>query len=212
MPGRRKRNLIVFLLGLATAWSWFVQSALADGTEVIVTSEFTTVDVGSFAASLSLKTETGCGGDLDYGAFDVDAVGSASGVTPVSLAFCVHYEDTGAERDAFSVQLKIDSFELDSEPAFDGAQVAHFQIPNRYLILTSVGDVTGGATDTLRADRSDLNMSFSGATSGLRIAAADPGPGVISAEQEIELTLNIPAGVFPGVYTSTITVETVTGP
>lgn len=216
MPRRRPVRLVGYMLGLLITLQWFVVPASADTSEIVVTGGFSTTDVGSFSVSLTKKTTNGCGGDLDYGGFDVDAVGLASGVTPAPVVFCVDYADTQVARDAFSVQMKISSFELSFVPEFEGSDEVHFQIPNRYMVLTSVGDVTGGSEEngvgTLSADSSEETLNFAGESTARRIANAAAGSGVISAQQEIGLTLNIPAGVYPGVYTSTIIVETVTAP
>jgi len=203
-------------MALSMALLWPAPSTSADTSEIVVTGEFATNDVGMFGVSLSIKTASGCGGALEFGAFAVDAIGTMNGATAVAVEFCVDYVDTAVHRDAFAVQIKIDDFILSEIPSFEGSAEANFQIPNRYLTLTSVGDITGGSSGpgigALSADQSDESLGFSGATAGRRIAQAAPGSGVDSAKQEIELTLSIPAGVYPGTYTSTILVETVTAP
>lgn len=182
---------------------------------------FSTADDGVFSVTLSPMPPEGCdssiAGNLAFGPYVVDAKGARDGVTPVSLKLCVAYTDTQRMRGPFVVQLRIPSFELpiDQRPTFDGADSAHFQIPNRYLVLTNVDAITGGSTSpgtgALAESSEAVGETF--ANDGpLPIAHADAGSGVISAKQEIEMTLNIPAGVFPGTYTTTITVETVTAP
>lgn len=203
-------------LGIALS---FVTAGLADGT-VSVTGGFSTTEAGVFTVSLIAKPASGCqgaqDGSQDFGSFVVDAIGQQDGVAPEPISLCVLYTDTKADRGPFTVQLSIDSFELkaDQTPTFEGADQAHFQIPNRYLVLSTVGRVTGGNTDqgvgVVSDVQADAGHDFS--SGPLQIAAVAAGTGTVSSVQELGMTLNVPAGVYPGEYDSTITVETYTGP
>ncbi len=207
------------LLGSPITTVSLVNSVAAAST-VTVTGGFSTTDAGVFTVGLWAKPDSGCGvapsDPAGFGPFDVDAVGESDGVTSRPLNLCVNYTDTQAERGPFTVQLKIDSFELkaDQVPTFDGADEAHFQIPNRYLELSTVGSITGESSDpgvgAMTAVTADQGQNFSDGP--LAIASVAAGTGSGSPQQDLTMTLNIPAGVYPGEYDSTITVETYTGP
>jgi hypothetical protein len=207
----RSRFRLPFALVLCVAFAmsgWI--GALAESTEVVITGGVSTTDAGEFGIELRRKGETGCGGDLAFDGIEIDAVGGANGLTTVELAVCVAYQDTRVDRGAFTVLIRVSDFELRDAPGFEGAETAHFQIPSRYLSLTEVGAVSGGVTGDgvgeIAADPSDESSTFEGGAT-LRIAAAAAGSGFFNAEQELILTLAVPAGVYPGDYLATITVE-----
>lgn len=213
------RRAAACLLALLIAATCLAGGARAE-TTTVVTGGFTTTDAGAFTASIAAKPSSGgceaaAPGEPSFGAFVVDAVGEGNGVVPRPIDLCLSYTDTQAERGSFTVQIKIDSFELRTGqiPTFEGADQAHFQIPNRYLVLTTVGAVTPTGTPpanrgTLTAVAADQGRTFD--QGPLQIATAGGSSGSGTAVQELNLTLNIPAGVYPGNYVSLITVETVT--
>jgi hypothetical protein len=215
----RAAQLIPCVLALMVAASVLASSSLAESTAT-VTGGFTTAEAGVFTVGLSAKPDSGCAaapvGAPVFGPFVVDAVGVSNGVTPEPIDFCVLYTDTQAGRGPFTVQLSIGSFELkaDQVPTFDGADQAHFQIPNRYLVLSTIGQVTGGSVEPGVGPVSDVQADAGGnfSSGSLRIASVAQGMGSGSPTQELGMTLNVPAGVYPGEYDSTITVETYTGP
>lgn len=218
MTGRRR--CLFCLLALVFAAACFGAEAAAESTTV-VTGGFTTTDVGVFVASVAAKPPGGscaapASGDPSFGSFAVNAVGDDHGVAPSPIDLCVSYTDTQSTRGAMTILIRIDSFELRTQdiPTFEGADQAHFQIPNRYLVLTTVGAVTptgvppenGG---TLTAETGDQTRTFDQGALAIATTGGESGSG--TAVQELDLTLNIPAGVYPGQYRSLITIETVTG-
>ena len=218
----RAIQLMFCLLGLVIAAHPLVDSVGADST-VTVTGGFTTADAGVFSVGVAVKPESGgCAGvtpvNPSFGTVTVDAVGGPGGVVAASLGLCLVYTDTEATRGAFTVEIMIDSFELRSDqiPAFEGADQAHFQIPNRYLVLDSIGALSpsgappvDGGTLTAAPTPSQTATFDRGP---FAIATAGGASGSGTATQELHLVLNIPAGVYPGEYDSTITIETFTGP
>ncbi len=188
-------------------------------------SGFTTTEAGVFSVRIAAELAGGCAAatidNPSFGPFSVDAVGVADGVAPSPLDLCIAYTDTETGRGAFTVQIKIDSFELktDQIPTFDGADQVNFQIPNRYLVLDTVGDIvsTNASDNTPTADPGTLssvtaNQGGAFDTGPFTIAMAGGTKGSGMATQELHLTLNIPAGVYPGEYDSVITIETVAEP
>lgn len=205
-----KRAVVVWIAVLLAVGGRF--GADASSPEVVISGGASITDVGEFGIALTKSSNGSCSGDLSYGDIELDSIGADSGVIPIEIAICVSYQDTRVDRDAFSVQISISDFELQEIPEFEGSEAAHFQIPNRYLTLTDVGDISGGAvgdgTGEIAADSGDESSNFAG-SSALRIAAAAAGSGFLDAEQEITLTLAVPAGVYPGDYLATITIEVI---
>jgi hypothetical protein len=219
MPRRRAVQFIFCLLGLMLAAPSFVGSVAAESTDVVVTGGFTTTEAGVFKVGIAaMPAEGGCAAattvDPAFGPFAVDAVGVANGVTPSPLRLCVAYTDTETNRGALKVQVKIDNFKLNPNliPNSYGADQVDFQIPNRYLVLDSVGAITATGTPpadpgTLTAETDGVGETFDKGPVTIATAGGDKGSG--TAIQELNLTLNIPAGVYPGEYDSIITIETV---
>jgi hypothetical protein len=169
---------------------------------------FSTSDVGTFAVTL-----LGTGGDEpSFGTVELDA--DLDEV--VSAELTLEYTDTVLERGGGDVFLSIDSFEpVDPVPPFEGSDQVHFQIPNRYLILTDVGMVEPTTTPdacsipvgAITANESDEGATFDNGVPRI-VANVAEGCGVGTASQPIELTLTVPAGVYPTAYSATVTIET----
>jgi hypothetical protein len=195
--------------------------SVAADEATVVTGGFATTEAGVFSVGVAAMPDSGdcadvVAGDGALGSFSVDAVGEGGGVVSRPLTLCLTYVDGEASRGSFTVQMSIDNFELRSDqiPTFENSEIAHFQIPNRYLALTAVGDIkpTGAppvGDGTLDAVKIDQNRPFS--LGAVTIARAGGSSGTGASFQRIDLTLNIPAGVYPGEYDSVVTIETVAG-
>jgi hypothetical protein len=123
------------------------------------------------------------------------------------------YVDTFTQRGPGDVSLTISSFEPASPvPTFEGSDQVHFQIPNRYVTVSDVGEALPDAPPNpcdgaINPVVSDLNSSYE-AGGPFRVAHVDAGCGVGRASQSISLALTVPAGVYPTTYSATITIET----
>lgn len=181
-----------------------VGAAFADESATIEVT-FSTTDAGEFAVSLRAADDA----DPAFGTVLLDADQDVS----VTKGFVLEYTDTMTDRGPGYVTLSFESFELESPiPPFPGSDQVHFQIPNRYISLADVGDVIpdGVASCTagpITAHTSDEGLSFDLGTPR-RVADIADGCGVGTASQPIAIALTVPAGVYPTVYTATVTIET----
>jgi hypothetical protein len=166
---------------------------------------FSTEEVGEFSVSLRSA-------DNAAPAFGTVLLDADQDVT-VAQDFVLDYTDTLTDRGPGYVSLSIESFEPETPvPPFPGSDQVHFQIPNRYLTLSDVGEVVdAGGTScaagpiTAYTDEEGLNFDIG---TPRRVAEVAGGCGVGSASQPIELTLTVPAGVYPTTYVATVTIET----
>jgi hypothetical protein len=170
----------------------------------------TLVDDGEFTISLGRADSEQI---ASFGTIPVDAVEDVT----KSITLELHYTDTHVNRSGGQVTLSASVFLPTSPiPSFPGSSDAVFQIPDRYLVLQQIGAVnveTPSDCDPLGAISAPSNVSeiqgtsFDGETP-LVIAEVTEGCGVGQATQEIELSLTVPAGVYPTEYASVLTIET----
>lgn len=201
----RLRRTIVGLsvaLAISNAGAHLVRADETVTQDVTVTI----ADAGAFTVSLRAVD----GSDPTFGTVGVDAVTDHV----ASQAFVLEYTDTYIERGAGDVMLAIASFEPDSPvPPFLGSDQADFQIPNRYLTLSEVGEVETApdgpncSAGPIAAVHSVEGQSFD-LGQPRTVATVAAGCGVGSASQPIELTLTVPAGVYPTTYSAAVTIET----
>lgn len=185
--------LIALLLGT-------MSSAIAEGpatqdVQVIVS------DAGEF--SVALQRSAGEDQPIPLDALDD---------VPVTIILELTYTDTLTSRSNGDVSLSATTFFPEQPvPPFTGSDQVDFQIPDRYLVLTTVGDIISMPTCTgagaITASKDAQGTSFDGG-GPLKIAAVTEGCGVGEATQSLTLTLTIPAGVYPTTYATVLTIET----
>lgn len=197
-------SICVFALLCATVA--FVAAAGPETQDVTVT--FT--DDGDFAVAF---TGTGEEGSASFGVVELDALDDVSRTIELELS----YTDTHTDRGGGDVTLSATSFFPDEPvPPFPGSDLVDFQIPERYLALTSIGPIEPDGTVDCAPPGSLIAPADAGQIEGatfdeggaLKIATTEEGCGVGMATQTIGLTLTVPAGVYPTDYTATLTVET----
>ena|GEM_PF-3613844 len=181
-------------------------SALADESTFVEVT-FSVQDAGTFGVTMSAIN---INDPLSFGTVGVDADQDQS----VSQSFLLTYTDTLITRGAGEVSISFESFEpVTPVPAFPGSEFAHFQIPNRYLVLDTVGDVVVApygpncVAGPISATTDFVGENFDNGVSR-QVAQVESGCGVGTANQEIVLTLVVPAGVYPTSYSASVTIET----
>ena len=180
------------------------QVVIAEGP-VTQDVQVTVADAGEFTVTLQA---TAGEGEPTFGEVPLDALSDVDRTITVEL----RYTDTHTQRSSGDVSLQATTFlPVEAVPPFTGSDQVEFQIPDRYLILTDVGDVTANPTCTgagaITAATEAKGVSFDGG-GPLTIATVAEGCGVGEATQSIDLTLTIPAGVYPTTYVAVLTVET----
>lgn len=199
MPRRPVAGLIVALVLMTV--SIYTASASQTASQDV---QIVIADVGSFSVMLAAADGSG----PTFGTVDLDAVTDQTTVGDFNL----EYTDTFTQRSEGDVTLSFGSFEPEEVPSFLGSGQAQFEIPNRYLTLVDVGNVTPSPNTPdcggpITAVTSDEGQSFDNGQS-LTVAEVAEGCGVRSAVQPIKLSLNVPAGVYPTNYSATVTIET----
>lgn len=172
--------------------------------------QVTFTDDGEFTVSLGAPEGEEA---PSFGVVPLDALDDISRTMQLELT----YTDTHTDRSGGEVSLSATSFLPDPPvPPFAGSDEVDFQIPDRYLVLTSIGQVEAEAdvecehpgSITVPTNAAEIEgLSFDGDVP-LTVATVTEGCGVGTATQTIELTLTVPAGVYPTEYTAILTVET----
>ncbi len=199
--------LIVLMLTMGTV---FAQGPATQDVQVIFS------DAGEFSVLLQAIDDGGQPADPTFGTVSLDALDDV----PVTLNLQLTYTDTQTERGSGAISVSATSFlPVSPVPPFAGSDQVEFQIPDRYLELTTIGEIdldTSGQScqdpelGAIIASTGAEGHSFDGG-GNLKIAEVAAGCGTGSATQTIGLTLTVPAGVYPTEYSATITVETTVG-
>jgi hypothetical protein len=195
----------------AAICSWLILASVwsqASADESISTSvTFSATEAGVFSVAM---TATVASDPVTFGSVSVDA----DLTVPVTQDFVLNYTDTLSSRSAGIVTLSFTSFEPETPvPPFVGSDQVHFQIPNRYLVLTNVGPVSvspesppctmGNITEYTGDEGQNFDVGLA-----RQVSTVETGCGIGSATQPITLTLNVPGGVYPTTYVATVTIET----